>query len=97
MSGLHSRNNITLFKIQSAKSKTRQKWWCEYCEKVVKERSRSQHLSRTYKNILRLKNNNAPGMYGIPAEVLNYRRGAIQSKIFELILRIWEVEQRAGQ
>ncbi|XP_075979935.1 uncharacterized protein LOC142979060 [Anticarsia gemmatalis] len=47
--------------------------------------------------IMRLKNNKAPGIDGIPAEVWKNGGGAIQTKIYELLLKIWEVEQQPGQ
>lgn len=44
--------------------------------------------------IMRLKNNKCPGIDGIPGEIWKYGGGALQSRLYELILKIWNEERQ---
>ncbi|KAG7296948.1 hypothetical protein JYU34_019852 [Plutella xylostella] len=44
--------------------------------------------------IMRLKNNKAPGIDGLPSEIWKYCGGTVQSKLYELLLKIWEAKQQ---
>ncbi|CAG9104406.1 unnamed protein product [Plutella xylostella] len=44
--------------------------------------------------IMRLKNHKSPGIDNIPGELWKYGGGAMQSRLYELIRRIWEEEQQ---
>ncbi|CAG4962692.1 unnamed protein product [Colias eurytheme] len=44
--------------------------------------------------IMRLKNNKAPGIDGLPSEIWKYGGGALQSRLYEVLRRIWDSEQQ---
>ncbi|CAG4947204.1 unnamed protein product [Colias eurytheme] len=43
---------------------------------------------------MRLKNNKAPGIDGLPSEIWKYGGGALQSRLYEVLRRIWDSEQQ---
>lgn len=43
---------------------------------------------------MRLKNNKAPGVDDVPGELWKYGGGAVQSRIYELVINIWNKEQQ---